>query len=79
MNMRRVVPIRRELSPRELQVARLIAHGQTNRQIAAATGISERTVDTHVGRILRKLDVVNRAQIASWITLRMGRGLLNAR
>jgi DNA-binding CsgD family transcriptional regulator len=77
--MRRVVPIRRELSPRELEVARLIAHGRTNRQIAAATGISERTVDTHVGRILRKLGVVNRAQIASWITLRMGGALLNAR
>jgi DNA-binding CsgD family transcriptional regulator len=54
------------LSPRELQVAALIARGHTNRQIAAALVISERTVGTHVEHILAKLGVASRAQIAVW-------------
>ncbi len=54
------------LSRREQEVAALIARGLTNRQIAAALIIGERTVDTHVANILRKLDLATRAQVAAW-------------
>lgn len=49
------------LSPREVEILRLIAAGNTNRAIAAAVGISERTVDRHVSNIFTKLDVSTRA------------------
>ena len=49
------------LSAREAEVVRLVARGQTNRQIAMALGISERTVDRHVSNIFTKLDVSSRA------------------
>lgn len=52
------------LSPRELQVLRLLADGMTDRQIAEALSISSRTVESHVASILRKLDVSNRAAAA---------------
>jgi len=54
------------LSEREWEVANLVARGQSNRQIAAELVVSERTVDTHVSHILRKLTLVSRAQIAAW-------------
>jgi DNA-binding NarL/FixJ family response regulator len=44
----------------------LVARGLTNRQISAHLGISERTAGNHVGRILGKLGLRSRAQIASW-------------
>jgi DNA-binding CsgD family transcriptional regulator len=49
------------LSPRELEVLRLVARGGTNRDIATSLGISERTVDRHVSNIFTKLDVGSRA------------------
>jgi DNA-binding NarL/FixJ family response regulator len=49
------------LSAREAEVVRLVARGQTNRQIATVLGISERTVDRHVSNIFAKLDVSSRA------------------
>jgi ATP/maltotriose-dependent transcriptional regulator MalT len=49
------------LSPRELEVLRLVASGGTNRDIASNLGISERTVDRHVSNIFTKLDVSSRA------------------
>jgi predicted ATPase/DNA-binding CsgD family transcriptional regulator len=55
------------LSPRELEVALLIAQGQTNRRIAEALVIAEWTVDTHVRHILTKLGFRSRAQVAAWI------------
>jgi non-specific serine/threonine protein kinase len=55
------------LTHRELQVARLIADGRTNRQIGAALVISEGTAAVHVKHILNKLDLESRAQIAVWI------------
>jgi DNA-binding NarL/FixJ family response regulator len=58
-----------ELTPREWQVARLVGRGWSNRSIASELIVSERTVDTHVSHILRKLGLVSRAQIASWITV----------
>ena len=54
------------LSGREREVVVLVARGLTNRQISAHLGISERTAGNHVGRILGKLRLRSRAQIASW-------------
>ena len=61
------------LSPREREVAALIARGLTNGAIARQLVISEWTVDTHVRHILTKLDVRSRAQVATWAA---ERGLL---
>ena len=49
------------LSPRELEVLRLLASGDTNKAIAAALVLSERTVDRHVSNIYAKLGVSSRA------------------
>jgi non-specific serine/threonine protein kinase len=54
------------LSPREREVAILIARGHTNREIATSLVISEWTVETHVRHILTKLHVRSRAQVAAW-------------
>jgi predicted ATPase/DNA-binding SARP family transcriptional activator/DNA-binding CsgD family transcriptional regulator len=53
------------LTRREREVARLVAQGLTNRQIAEALFVSERTVDHHVSNILRKLSLSSREQVAS--------------
>ncbi len=58
------------LTPREHEVAELVAHGLTNREIAARLYLSERTAQNHVQHILTKLDLPNRSQIAVWITSR---------
>jgi DNA-binding NarL/FixJ family response regulator len=55
------------LTPRELEVARLVAEGLTNRQVAVRLGITERTAETHVDHILTKLGFAGRAQIAAWV------------
>ena len=49
-------------------MAVLVAGGLTNRQISTNLGISERTAANHVARVLRKLGLSSRAQIASWVT-----------
>jgi DNA-binding CsgD family transcriptional regulator len=54
------------LTEREREIAALIAQGQSNRTIAAALVLSERTVATHVSNILAKLNIATRAQIAAW-------------
>ncbi|GII90284.1 ATP-binding protein [Sinosporangium siamense] len=54
------------LSPREREVAELVADGLTNRQIAQRLVVARRTVDTHVEHILAKLGYAGRAQIAAW-------------
>lgn len=55
------------LSRRETEVARLVAEGLTNREIAARLFVSERTVDTHLEHVREKLDVNTRAQVAAWV------------
>jgi len=55
-----------ELTPRELDVLRLVASGEPNKQIATELAISERTARTHVSRILRKLGFSSRTQAALW-------------
>ena len=54
------------LSERELQVLRLLAAGKTNRDIAAALFISEKTVARHVSNIFDKLAVSSRTAAAAW-------------
>ena len=57
------------LTCRECEVAALIAHGLTNREIAERLVVSERTVHSHVRAILRRLALKSRAQIATWTML----------
>jgi DNA-binding NarL/FixJ family response regulator len=54
-----------ELTPRELQVLELLSEGLTMRQIATRLSISPRTVETHVGKLYRKLGVRTRVQAVS--------------
>jgi DNA-binding CsgD family transcriptional regulator len=58
------------LSPREREVAALIAAGLTSREIATQLVVSERTVDTHADHIRTKLGLRSRADIAAWATSR---------
>jgi len=59
-------PRQTPLSRREQEVAALIAHGLTNREIAEALSISERTAGNHVHHIFNKLGFGSRAQVAVW-------------
>lgn len=54
------------LTRREREVARLVAEGKSNREIAESLVLSERTVENHVGNILMKLGFDSRAQVAVW-------------
>lgn len=63
------------LTARERDVAALVARGLSNRDIADALSIGERTVETHVGNVLGKLGFGSRAQIAAWaVASRLARG-----
>jgi DNA-binding NarL/FixJ family response regulator len=63
------------LSAREREVAVLIAHGLTNRQIAHRLVIAPRTADNHVQHIFDKLGLSSRAQVAAWAAMH---GLLSS-
>jgi predicted ATPase/DNA-binding SARP family transcriptional activator/DNA-binding CsgD family transcriptional regulator len=58
------------LTRREREVALLVTRGLTNRQIASELSVSRSTANNHVARILRKLGLRSRAQIAAWVTER---------
>jgi len=60
------------LTRRQLEVARLIAEGLTNDQIARRLVLTSGTVGNHVEHILRRLGMRNRAQVAAWMTRRAG-------
>jgi DNA-binding CsgD family transcriptional regulator len=53
-----------ELSPQELQVARIAARGQSNVEVAAALFVSRKTVEAHLTRVYRKLGIGSRTQLA---------------
>jgi DNA-binding CsgD family transcriptional regulator len=56
----------RPLTAREFEVARLIAEGLTNAEIADRLTIAPKTASSHVEHILAKLGVTRRAEIAAW-------------
>jgi DNA-binding NarL/FixJ family response regulator len=55
------------LTRRERDVAVLIARGKSNQEIADALIVSKRTVETHIGNLMVKLDCTSRAQIVVWV------------
>ena len=59
-----------ELTPRQLEVAALVAAGRTNRQIGRALGISEKTTEVHMHNLMARLDVPSRAGVAAWAAAR---------
>lgn len=59
-----VDPELNELTSRELMVAEQVAHGASNREIAEALDITERTVKAHLSAIFEKLGVRDRVQLA---------------
>jgi DNA-binding NarL/FixJ family response regulator len=61
------------LTDRELEVLRLVARGQTNKQIGLALQISDRTVQNHLANIYGKLDVASRTEA---VTAALERGLI---
>jgi NarL family two-component system response regulator LiaR len=65
------------LTQREIEVLKLVAQGQSNREIAELLTISEATVRTHVSNILAKLDLCSRTQAALY-ALREGLASLEA-
>jgi DNA-binding NarL/FixJ family response regulator len=73
--LRAPVPVPGSLSQRELEVLRLVASGNTNREAAARLFITEATVKTHLLNIYAKLDVNDRAAA---VAEGYNRGLLNA-
>jgi non-specific serine/threonine protein kinase len=56
------------LTRREEEVAYLVAQGLSNRRIASELFLSESTIENHVSKILRKLDLASRTEIAAWAT-----------
>jgi len=55
-----------QLTPREREVLRLIARGYLYKEIAARLGISPKTVEAHVGAVLRKLQLSSRHELSRW-------------
>lgn len=63
--------VRPSLTPRELDVLRLVAKGRTNKELASAMFVSEETVKTHMKALFQKLGVHDRAEAVS-VSLKRG-------
>lgn len=61
------LPRHQRLTPRQREVLSLVARGMSNREIADALSIGERTVESHVAGILAKLQLANRIQLMAWL------------
>jgi two-component system NarL family response regulator len=66
--------MRTDLTPREVEILKLLSKGPTNKQIGHALGISENTVKNHVNSIIEKLEVSDRTEA---VTTAIQRGLLS--
>ena len=64
-----------ELTPRELEVVKLIAEAYTNKQIAQTLNVSEKTVESHRGNVLAKLGMRDRVELVRYA---IRRGLIEA-
>jgi DNA-binding NarL/FixJ family response regulator len=53
-----------QLTPQELQVARLVAEGSSNKEAASALFVTPRTIETHLGHAYRKLGIRSRVELA---------------
>jgi DNA-binding CsgD family transcriptional regulator len=53
-----------QLTPQELQVALVVARGATNKEAGASLFLSPKTIETHLGRVYRKLNVRSRTELA---------------
>lgn len=60
------------LTQRQAEVARLVANGMTNREIAKGLGISEWTAINHVREVMRRLRCSSRVQVAKWVVATLG-------
>jgi two-component system, NarL family, response regulator NreC len=61
-----VPPQERALTAREREVLKLLAEGKTVRSVAAALGVSNKTVDAHKFNLMRKLGIHNKAELVMW-------------
>lgn len=66
---------REQLTPRELEVVKLIAEAHTNKQIAAILGLSEKTVESHRSNVFHKLGMRDRVELVRYA---IRRGLVEA-
>lgn len=56
-----------ELTPREMEITKLVGQGKSNKEISKILYITEGTVKNHITRILSKLDLRDRTQLAIWL------------
>jgi len=67
MNNDSSAALARVLTPREIEIARLVAQGKRNSEIARVLALSELTVETHLKHIFSKLHVRSRTELARWM------------